>query len=167
MSELLVMRHATATWGGGISDFDRPLSEDGERDCARVGAWLRERDLVPRRILSSPAVRAVRTARLTAEALGLREEDIVREERLYGADLWTLLAVLGELPPEVERAMLVGHNPGLIRLAAYLASDGTAPGLRDEPFYPATLAHLRLPGGWEALEDGSGELVAVVRPGPG
>lgn len=47
MVELLIMRHAKSAWDSGDSDFDRPLSDRGERDAPRMAAWIAEHNLAP------------------------------------------------------------------------------------------------------------------------
>jgi probable phosphoglycerate mutase len=62
-------------------DMDVPLSRAGERQSEAVGRWLAENSESPDAILTSPYVRARRTAELLAEAAGWTTP-IVQDERL-------------------------------------------------------------------------------------
>jgi phosphohistidine phosphatase len=75
-------------------------------------------DLVgdPDLIVSSPARRALATARVVAEAVGYPVETIREDERIYDASSWEILEVIRGLDDGTDRVFLVGHNPGLTDL---------------------------------------------------
>lgn len=71
MKRLTLVRHAKSSWKDpSLDDFDRPLNQRGERDAPVMGRRLKARGARPSLILTSPAKRAKRTARLIAEAIG-------------------------------------------------------------------------------------------------
>src|SRR5690606_29911434 len=80
-------------------------------------------------------------------------------EAIYEATPGTLIGLLEE-QRDVERLMLVGHNPGLERLVALLGS-GRSDDYRGMP--PAAVAVLTLPQG-RAMEPGIGRLDAFWWP---
>ena len=52
MKTLLILRHAKSSWSNpGLADIDRPLNKRGKRDAPRIGALLREEDLIPDHLL--------------------------------------------------------------------------------------------------------------------
>src|SRR5512135_357205 len=59
--DLILWRHAEAE--DGHPDAARPLTSKGRKQAARVAAWLEARLDGRARVLSSPATRAVETAR--------------------------------------------------------------------------------------------------------
>jgi phosphohistidine phosphatase len=121
-SVLMLMRHAKSDWPvEECRDFDRPLAPRGVRDAPRVGKWLRRHGLVPDRIVSSPAERARATAERVAGKLRIPGKRIVFEPRIYEAGLRRLLEVVSEYGKDSGTLLLVGHNPGLEELLAYLA----------------------------------------------
>ncbi|MFZ5622717.1 MAG: SixA phosphatase family protein [Pseudomonadota bacterium] len=161
--ELLILRHAKSDWTRDCDDFDRPLNKRGRRDAPRMGAWLAAHDLMPDRVLSSPARRARQTVEAVSETLRVPTGHIVWDERLYLAGLPLLLDILAEIPPEIRRLLLVGHNPGLEDLLVHLAS-GPLPQNPDDKLLPtASVARLRLRG-WRQLQRGTAELVQRIRP---
>jgi phosphohistidine phosphatase len=119
---LHLLRHAHAgesfAWAG--DDALRPLTKKGRQQCERLGRFLDEHDIRPDVIVSSPKVRALQTAELVAMALGMT---VRTDDRLAGdfgrQELWALLDELGAREP-----MLVGHDPDLSELLAYLVDAG-------------------------------------------
>jgi phosphohistidine phosphatase len=116
MRELILLRHAHAEpAAAGESDLDRPLSAEGLAEAEAAGRWLAAQGLVPDRVLCSPA----RRSRETLEAVGYVEQRL--EDSIYEATPG-ILAELVDANRETERLLLVGHNPGLERLAALMHS---------------------------------------------
>jgi phosphohistidine phosphatase len=97
------------------------LNDRGKRDAPKMGERLAKRDVKPDLILSSPAIRALRTAEIIAKKLAYRRKDIVVDERLYAVEADQLLDVIHHLDNKLERVMLFGHNPELTELAHRLS----------------------------------------------
>ena len=163
--ELMVLRHGKSDWNTGAArDFDRPLNKRGRKAVKRMGAWILERDLLPDRIVSSPATRARETALRLCRSAGLPESVIAWDERIYEAELGDLLSVLRECAVDSLRLMIVGHNPGLEELVLYL-SDQTIEAPGEHPLMPtAALALFEVPDDWSELEGNSARLVGITRP---
>jgi len=122
MKTLYILRHAKSSWEfEELSDHDRPLNKRGRTDAPIIGNELASRNVAPDRIVSSPAVRAISTATLVAKELGYETDDILVDERIYGADKNMLLDVVQETPVEINSIMLVGHNDALSELANLLS----------------------------------------------
>ena len=114
MKTLYVIRHAKSSWDDeGLTDFDRPLNERGKRDAPAMGKRLKEKDVVPGMLLSSPAKRALSTAKRIAKAIGFEKDKIKTDERLYHADSDTILSVVQSIKDKHEVVFIFGHNPGL------------------------------------------------------
>ena len=124
MKRLYLVRHAKSSWKDPkLDDFDRPLNKRGKRDAPFMGQRLREANVRPDLIISSPAKRAAKTAKIIAAQIAYPLKKIQWTESLYAAGTLILLQVLREIDDSVERAMLVGHNPGLTLLAELLTSE--------------------------------------------
>ncbi len=118
MKSLFLVRHAKAARDETtLSDAARPLADRGRRDAPKMGRRLRARGVKLNLMLSSPALRALTTARLLAEQLNYEPKRIAVDERLYPGDARQVLEVIRGLDSGVKRVMLVGHNPGLSELA--------------------------------------------------
>ena len=114
MKLLTLIRHAKSSWKqAGIDDFDRPLNGRGERDAPRMGKRLADAGAVPDLIISSSARRALRTAQVIAEQLGIDPADVVLGSNLYLASPGQMLDTLRGLDPSLRHAALVAHNPGI------------------------------------------------------
>ena len=74
-------------------------------------------------IISSPARRALSTARIIAHKLVQDESRIVIDDRIYASDADTLLRIIEEIRPEVDSLMLFGHNPEFATLAHRLCEE--------------------------------------------
>jgi phosphohistidine phosphatase len=117
MKTLYVVRHAKSSWDNPeLADFERPLNERGKTDAPRMAKRLKERDVHPSLLLSSPAKRAFSTARRIAEMLNYPKKNIRTEERLFHADTGEIIAVLKSISDKNDVVMLFGHNPGLTEL---------------------------------------------------
>ena len=114
MKTLYVIPHAKCSWdAANIDDFERPLSERGKRDAPRMGKGLKEKEIHPDLILSSPAKRALSTCKRIADILGYPKEGIKAERELYHSDAETILSVIQGLKKKYDTVMLLSHNPGL------------------------------------------------------
>jgi phosphohistidine phosphatase len=158
MKTLLILRHAKSSWSDPkLADIDRPLNKRGKRDAPKIGAMLKKNDLVPDLILSSPAVRARKTAEAVAEAASYTGE-IEYAEDFYPGDPESYIEVLRALPDVVNSVMVVGHNPGLEELLDTLTGESAA-------LPTAALAQVNLPiRTWLELDDEPvGKLVNLWR----
>ena len=114
MKELFIIRHAKSSWdASNIDDFERPLNDRGKRDAPRMGKRLKEKDIHADLLLSSPAKRALSTAKRIAKELKYPKDDIKTDRRLYHADEETMLTVVRELKDNRNVVMIFSHNPGL------------------------------------------------------
>ena len=158
MRELILLRHAHAEPAeNGLADIDRPLSPHGLAEAEAAGRWLLEQRLVPDRVLCSPARRTRETLEAVLGLTGYVEQRL--DERVYDATPGTLAALVDE-QRDVERLLLVGHNPGLEQLVALMHSGQTGD-YRGMP--PAAVAVLSLPK--EAMiEPGIAKLAAFWWP---
>ena len=117
---LLILRHAKSSWKNEkLKDFDRPLKRRGEESAKLIGKVLMMAELVPQVILSSPAQRAKQTVELVAEESKFKGE-LKFVESYYMGEPDDYITALKELPDEIERVMIVGHNPGLEALLQLL-----------------------------------------------
>jgi phosphohistidine phosphatase len=124
VKRLLIVRHAKAVKGGPrVRDFDRTLAERGLDDAVEMGRRLALRGEHPAVVVSSPAARALETARLLCRELDFPWDEIRTVKAAYLADAETLIELVRELDDRAETALLVGHNPGCTELAQALARD--------------------------------------------
>jgi phosphohistidine phosphatase len=158
---ILLVRHAKAEMAvPGERDIDRPLSERGHDDAQRMGKAVRAIQLAPDALVTSEAKRAQETAADLAKAM--RFTGTIRRERtLYDSSGEAWIAVLGQLPPSVEVAMVVGHSPGIEQAAALLV--GANSRFLDCPA-AAVVGFESGIGAWKDLAEGGAVLRFFLRP---
>lgn len=114
MRTLFLIRHAKSSWDNpGLRDFNRPLNERGIRDAPQMAKLLVKQGIKPDLLVSSPAKRAISTALFFAEAFGIADEAVVREQDIYEASLVEILRIVERLPDTAPTVLLFGHNPTL------------------------------------------------------
>ncbi|MCW8931983.1 MAG: histidine phosphatase family protein [Gammaproteobacteria bacterium] len=143
VKELLLLRHGKSDWRVNVADYYRPLKKRGHRNAKQMGKWLVKQELIPDLLISSPALRALDTARNICKAMQLPLDSIQIDKRIYGADSSALHQILSETPYPIQKIMLIGHNPALEEFLISLVPDIQIP--PDGKLMPtATLAYLQL-----------------------
>ena len=153
------MRHAKSDWDADYgSDHERPLNDRGVRSARLMGRLVAGLDMIPDHVISSTAVRARTTAALASDA-GTWETGIALEAGFYGSGPEAVLELAAE-SPDVERLMIVGHQPtwGMLvnRLTGAVADMKTA-----------SVATIELMiDGWDELPGAQGVLSSLHHPRP-
>ena len=113
MKRVVIVRHAKSVPYGYDDDFNRDLKDRGKNDAMLVSEELKRKGIVPDTMISSPAKRAIKTARIFAENLGFNRKDILEVEDIYdGQTTSEFLEMIQQLPEEAESVFFFGHNPG-------------------------------------------------------
>ena len=164
MKSLTLLRHAKSGWDDPIKrDFDRPLNPRGRRAARTVGREMRSLGLSFDRVVASPARRVIETIEEVELSFGALSP--VYDERVYLAPLAALVELVRETADASERLLLVGHNPGMERLALLLSRGGA---LHDELAlkYPTgALAEIAFPiDHWRDVAESGGTLSRFLRP---
>ena len=126
---LVLLRHAEAAQGA--VDAERPLTDQGEEQAAAIGRWLQQGDLVPDRVVVSPARRAARTWELAAAQFTTPPTPLA-DGRIYDNTVDALLALVHETPVDCELVAVVGHNPSIGVLASILDDGEGNPAARKD-----------------------------------
>lgn len=113
MKQVVIVRHGKAVPYGYEDDFTRDLRDRGKNDAKLIGTLLNKKDIHPDAMISSPAKRAIKTARIFAEALNFEKKDISEIQAIYeGLTTSEFLNLIRNLPEEKETVFFFGHNPG-------------------------------------------------------
>ncbi len=159
--ELWLLRHGKAVRDLEMDDFNRPLKKKGKQAVEKLGAWMAQQHLYPDMVLSSPAKRAIATAKRIYAAVGDSHQPIRQDKRIYFQNVAQLKEVLAECPAQSKHVLLVGHNPELEELLINLV--GAAKLSDTERQLPTTaLARIKLPDDWLNLDAGCGELLSIT-----
>lgn len=155
--KLLLMRHGETEIGIGYGgDMNRKLSGTGIDKLKRLNRVLQERNTQFDLILKGPAQRTMQTADFIASSLPVKEERM--EASIYESTLQNLLELVNQLPDTCGNVLIIGHNPGISSLLAYLTDDFQL------PLLPGMMAVITfdLPE-WKMLSKGTGNLDEVLQ----
>jgi phosphohistidine phosphatase len=130
-----------------------------------MAGWMADAKYRPDFVLCSSATRTRETHDIVRAALG--NPKVKFERALYLASAARLLQRLKKLPATMRSVMLIGHNPGLQRLALKLSA-GQRTGVRariNRKFPTAALVRFEVTADkWRDLEPGTIRLLDFVRP---
>jgi phosphohistidine phosphatase len=164
---LLLLRHAKSSWDQPeLADVDRPLATRGQEAAPLIARRIKAQKWQPDLVLCSHAERVRETWQLMAPVLGRSIECRTLRAIYLGAPS-RLQEALRRATDEVETLMLIGHNPGLGRLAVSLCGAGPKKALaRMQAKFPtAALAVIGFDvDHWREIAPGTGRLEAFVRP---
>ena len=166
MLRLLLLRHSKAVPFTGSGDHQRPLTERGRADAARLGAYIADEKFAPDAAIHSGAQRTKETLAIVAASLRPRVKISV-EASLYEAGRAAFLDVVRHGPDKARSLLLVGHNPTIAEMTSRLSGTGESGALaRMAGKFPTSalavidfdVAH------WSEIDDGKGRLIAFVTP---
>jgi len=113
MKKLYIIRHAKSSWKDTmLDDFDRPLNKRGKLNAPFMGDILKNKNISPDIIISSPALRAKKTAEIIAEKTAYSKE-IKFDRNIYEAETQELYKILSMVSDDEYIVFLFGHNPTL------------------------------------------------------
>ena len=154
---LYLVRHAKSSWSNSsLTDRERPLNKRGRRSAPDMGRRMAAKGHRPDLIVSSPANRALSTARKIAKELGYDDSDIVTDEALYFGSMQDVLEGLDDC---YDRVMVVGHNPTMTYHMNTLANTS----VDNMPTCALAVIGFEIPS-WADLYSAGGELLEYDYP---
>ena len=118
---LFLCRHAKSSWSEpGLTDKERPLNERGKNDAPLMGNILKNKQEIADLIISSPAKRALKTAKLIAEKLEYKTKNIEVNKNLYMAGINEFTEVISYINNDYKNVMIFSHNYGITDFANYI-----------------------------------------------
>lgn len=120
MKKLVLIRHAKSDWSNPfLDDFLRLLNKRGEKNAPLMAKVLKEKNIRPDLIISSPSLRTKQTLEYFIKKLNYKDE-VKLEESIYEAPYENLLKVIKDILNIHKTVFLMGHNPGLCDLTNFL-----------------------------------------------
>lgn len=160
MKRLLLCRHAKSSWKDGtLADFDRPLNKRGRENAPAMGKRLRKMGVQPELVVSSPARRALDTARLLAGELGIPAKKIQVIAEVYDSFPAKLLQIVQGFDDGLATVLMVCHNPEITMLANILG----VPDLENVPTGGIVALDFAV-GSWALIDEGGGTLAFFDYP---
>lgn len=167
MSRLLLYRHAKSSWAEpGMADRDRPLAPRGRRAAERMASVIAGADLLPDRILCSPARRTRETLAALLAVIGDSCQVSINDD-LYEPSESDYRGVIASNGRDARTLLVIGHNPAIHATALTLigTSDDTAARQVAAKFPTAALAVIDFDAhAWDQVMQKSGRLTAFIRP---
>lgn len=161
MKTLLLIRHAKSLRDPSLNmnDFERPLNKRGQKNAPEMANRTKKRGISPDLLISSPATRAISTARIFAATWNYPEEEIVQKKNIYASTTGTLLRVVNEIDKQFNTVFIFGHNPEMSNFVYNLSNE--------DPGHFPTCAVARIDfeaDDWEMISYGLGELRYIDYP---
>ncbi|WP_010229361.1 SixA phosphatase family protein [Gillisia marina] len=116
MKRLILIRHGKSAWDQNLPDEKRPLKKRGERDGSLVAKSFSATFQKPVTVWSSPAVRALTTAKIFKKELDIEDQDFNVKSSLYTFNSGDLYSQIQNCDPEIDTLMVFGHNPAMTNL---------------------------------------------------
>lgn len=122
MKKIYLIRHAKSSWKNEtIDDFERPLNGRGKRDVAFMGKRLKMFDVMPDLIYTSPAKRALKTAKELAKELECDKKRIISADTLYEGSYESYLDLIHSADDKHTSIFIIAHNPTITEVGERLS----------------------------------------------
>ncbi len=159
MKTLYLARHAKSSWKHPeLSDIERPLNKRGKRDAPIIGNLLKEKGVNPDIIISSPAVRARKTAGVIAEIIDYPKSKILIDVNIYESSSSELINIIQGFDDKYNSVMMFGHNPGFTMLNNYLTESFI------DNIPTCGVVGIRFKSSWKKIDGDSGKAFFFIYP---
>ena len=149
---LYLIRHSKADFpSDGITDFERPLTQQGVSDSHCIALKLSAAKVEWDLVISSPAFRAVNTAIIFSKELGFPASQILLNENLYESGVRDYLQVANTIGDEVKSAAIFGHNETISEFVTYLTG-------KIADFPTSGVAIISISTSWSEITGGAADL---------
>lgn len=114
MKTILCVRHAKSAWDDiSVSDTERKLTHRGKSDSKMMAKRLQKRSVDIDAFVSSPAKRAMKTAKLFMKVYDKDKKKLMLEPALYEASVSDFYQVIESFHDKYNTVALFSHNPGI------------------------------------------------------
>jgi len=159
MKTLYLARHAKSSWKHPeLSDIERPLNKRGKRDAPYIGNILKAKGVNPDILISSPAVRARKTAATIAQIIGYPKSKIITDENIYESSSSGLINIIQGFDDKYDSVMMFGHNPGFTMLNNYLTESFI------DNIPTCGVVGIRFNSSWKKIDSDSGKAFLFIYP---
>ncbi|WP_321286013.1 histidine phosphatase family protein [uncultured Sunxiuqinia sp.] len=122
MKRVVIVRHAKAVPYGYEDDFNRKLRDRGKKDANQISSTLMAEGKKADLIISSPAKRAFKTAKIYADNFHYPIDIIITINDLYhGLTTQEFLDLINDLSDDIQSVYIFGHNPMMHQMSYNLS----------------------------------------------
>lgn len=119
---LQITRHAKSNWDyDNIADIDRPLKAKGILRSYQVSHKIKQENLIPDILITSPAIRALHTAIIFARVLEVSLTKLSVNQLLYDSSSRQILELIMHTSDDINTIMIFGHNPDFTNMVNHFA----------------------------------------------
>jgi phosphohistidine phosphatase len=157
MKQLFLIRHAKSSWDNLLLlDIERPLSKRGKKQAKLLGQKLLLKGAIPQLVISSPAVRAQKTAKRLIKSFHYSKKHIEINPLIYSGSVDQIIEFICSIDNDFDCVFIVGHNPLLLELGKTLT------GAKIEELPTSAYLHLKFDGqSWKEVKQGSCQLAFI------
>jgi len=121
VKRIYFIRHAKSSWEDiRLTDFERPINDRGRNDIIKMGSWFKQRLVDLDAVFSSPANRAIYTARAICKEIEYEVHNIIINNNIFEATKDDLIQIIKGLDNHLNNIIIFGHNPALTDVINYL-----------------------------------------------
>jgi phosphohistidine phosphatase len=113
MKSVILIRHIKSDWSNLVPDFDRPVREDRREDALLIAKEITQKGNLPEYIVSSPAMRALQTARLLCARWDYPAENIATDRSIYECGPGDIFSLITRIDNQYSTIAIVCHNPAI------------------------------------------------------
>ncbi|WP_263832942.1 SixA phosphatase family protein [Sulfurospirillum oryzae] len=122
MKKIYLIRHAKSSWKDEtLNDFERPLNGRGKRDVVFMGKRLKMFDVKPDVIYTSPAKRALKTAKEIGEEIDCDKKKIKSVDALYESSYEQYIELIHNIDDKCSSVFIIAHNPTITEVGERLS----------------------------------------------
>jgi phosphohistidine phosphatase len=113
---IFLLRHGKSGWDHPeLDDIKRELLPKGIHRTEQIANYLKDINIKIDQIYTSPARRALDTAKIIKQLMHLPNLEVV--QNLYPGDAEAFFNLIISLNDQINHVMIVGHNPGITYFA--------------------------------------------------
>lgn len=127
MKTLTLIRHAKSCWENQeLHDLVRPLNGRGTLSIPLIGNHLKENNIHPDLIYTSPATRALHTAIGIGSILGIQPDNFIIDQEIYFGNAATIIELIRNTNSVYRDIFLFGHDNFLADIVFELTDERPA-----------------------------------------
>jgi phosphohistidine phosphatase len=161
MKKLIFVRHGKAEDPSSeFSDFERSLTPKGKGISQLMAKKLAEIESSHGVLITSPAFRALETAIIFGDVLGIKPDNIILDSNLYFRMSFNYLQnLLSKTENDIDTIILFGHNPSFSEIPDALCKEGC------DSMPKCGIAGISFKiKKWSEIKQGSGNLEYYLKP---
>jgi phosphohistidine phosphatase len=124
MKKLIILRHGKSSWDDPLlKDFERPLNIKGKKRTIVIADYLKDKNIKPELIITSPAKRTKDTASIIVNNLNIDKSKLTENADLYFVDVEKYFETIFSTSNKINNLMLIGHNPMITDFCNYFLEE--------------------------------------------